>query len=195
MNLPNKLTVLRMILMPVMVVLFYLQWFIPCAVVFILASLTDMLDGKIARKRGLVTVFGKFFDPLADKMINLAAIVLLAARISVTGAPWYGILMTVTAVVVITRELLITSLRALAANEGVVIAADKMGKMKTVMQDIAIVLLFVDEAGILGESFIGIILHWTAVAVLLAALVLTVLSGINYFVSNGAIMEKIGKDI
>jgi CDP-diacylglycerol--glycerol-3-phosphate 3-phosphatidyltransferase len=193
MNLPNKLTVLRIILMPVMVVLFYLELYVTAAAVFIFAALTDMLDGKIARKNNLVTVFGKFVDPLADKLINIAAITVLSAKIYASGG-WYGIFAVVTTVVIIARETIITSLRALAANEGVVIAADKLGKLKTVVQDVAIVAMFIDEAPYL-KGFVGEMVHWTAVVLLVGALVLTIVSGINYFTSNKVIMEKITKDI
>ena len=195
MNLPNKLTVLRIILMPIMVLTFYLGWYITSAVIFLLAALTDMLDGKYARKHGLVTVFGKFVDPLADKLINLAALVILVWRISQSQATWYGIFVTIVAVVIISREIIITSLRALAANEGVVIAADKMGKIKTVLQDIAIVCMFVDEATYLNNTFVGELIHWLSVFAVFCALVLTVVSGIHYFTANKELMKKIGKDI
>lgn len=195
MNLPNKLTVLRIILMPVMVLLFYFQLYICAAVVFVGAAFTDMLDGKIARKNKLVTVFGKFVDPLADKLINIAAIIILASKISVSQPQWYGLLVTISAVIIISRETIITSLRALAANEGVVIAADKLGKLKTVLQDIAIVGMFLDESKYLDIPFVGDLIHWTTIVMLMAALALTIISGINYFTSNKEIMNKITKDI
>ena len=196
MNLPNKLTTLRIILMPVMVVLFFCKLYITCAAVFVLAAFTDMLDGKIARKKGFVTTFGKFVDPLADKNINLAAIIILTAHISKNYSAWYGIFTTVTAVIIVSREVIITSLRALAANEGVVIAADKMGKLKTVFQDIAVVAMFLDESALLENiPFVGDMIHWTAVVVLAVALILTIASGINYFTANKEIMDKITKDI
>lgn len=196
MNLPNKLTVLRIILMPVMVLLFYFELYITAAAVFILAALTDMLDGKIARKNNLVTVFGKFVDPLADKLINIAAIIILASKISVTQEAWYGIFVTVATVIIVSRETIITSLRALAANEGVVIAADKLGKIKTVLQDIAIVGMFLDESKYIDAlPFVCDLIHWTSVVLIMAALLLTIISGVNYFTSNKEIMDKITKDI
>ena len=196
MNLPNKLTVLRIILMPLMMILFYFELYILSAAVFVFAAFTDMLDGKIARKNGLVTVFGKFVDPLADKLINLAAIIILTSRICQTQAAWYGVFATVTTVVIVARETIITSLRALAANEGVVIAADKLGKIKTVLQDVAIVAMFIDESKYIDAlPFVGELVHWTAVVLLAGALALTIVSGVNYFTSNKEIMEKITKDI
>lgn len=196
MNLPNKLTVLRIILMPVMVLLFYFELYISAAVIFVLAAFTDMLDGKIARKRNLVTTFGKFVDPLADKLINIAAIIILASKISETQADWYGIFVTVATVIIVARETIITSLRALAANEGVVIAADNLGKIKTVLQDIAIVGMFLDESKYIDAiPFVGDLIHWTSVVLIMAALLLTIISGVNYFTSNKEIMDKITKDI
>ncbi len=196
MNVPNKLTVLRIILTPVMVLLFYFNLYIPAATIFLLASFTDMLDGKIARKNNLVTTFGKFVDPLADKLINIAAIIILSGKICEGNEKWYGIFAIITTVIIVSREIIITSLRALAANEGVVIAADKLGKLKTVLQDIAIVTMFVDEAKIIDNiPFVNELIHWMAVVLLIGALTLTIISGVNYFTVNKEIMEKITKDI
>ena len=93
------------------------------------------------------------------------------------------------------REVIITSLRALAASEGVVIAADSLGKLKTVLQDVAIIAMFLDESSWLEFSFAGELIHWTAVITLAGALILTIISGINYFAANKQIVEKISKDI
>jgi len=196
MNLPNKLTMLRIFLMPVMLVLFYLELYIAAATVFLLAAFTDMLDGKIARKYNLVTVFGKFVDPLADKLINLAAIVILASQIRVDApSSWYGIFAVIGAVIIVAREVIITSLRALAANEGVVIAADKMGKLKTVVQDVAIVAMMIDETSYFDGTFAMELIHWIGVCTFVLAVILTIASGINYFVSNKEIMNKIKENI
>ncbi len=195
MNLPNKLTCLRMILMPVMVILFFCECYISATAVFLIASFTDMLDGKIARKRGLVTTFGKFVDPLADKLICLAAFVLIAVNIFSCGTKLYGIFATVTAVTVISREIIITCFRALAAEKGAVIAADKVGKIKTVFQDTAIVLLFLDASPKFSGTFAGELIHWTGAVMLATALVLTVVSGVNYFVQNKEITKEIVSDI
>ena len=196
MNLPNKLTVLRIILTPLMILLFYFEQYILAALVFLIAAFTDMLDGKIARKNNLVTTFGKFVDPLADKLINISAIIILSGKICAGGEKWYGVFAIITTVVIVSREIIITSLRALAANEGVVIAADKMGKLKTVLQDIAIVTMFVDEAKIVDKiPFVNELIHWMAFVLLLGALALTIISGINYFTANKEIMDKISKDI
>ncbi len=190
MNLPNKLTVARIALIPIMVLLFYFDFYILSAVVFLIAAFTDMLDGKIARKRGLVTVFGKFFDPLADKLLNINAIVILAIKMNTSQLGWYAVFVAITTLIIIAREITITSFRALAASEGVVIAADKLGKAKTVVQDAAIVCLFLDEAPLLNGHFIGELIHWTGVVLLAGALVLTIVSGLNYLKSNKDIFNN-----
>lgn len=195
MNLPNKLTCLRMALMPVMVILFFCECYISATAVFLIASFTDMLDGKIARKRGLVTTFGKFVDPLADKLICLAAFALIAVNVFSSGTKFYGTFATVTAVTVISREIIITGFRALAAEKGAVIAADKVGKIKTVFQDTAIVLLFLDASPKFNGTFAGELIHWTGAVMLVTALVLTVVSGVNYFVKNREITKEIFGDI
>jgi CDP-diacylglycerol--glycerol-3-phosphate 3-phosphatidyltransferase len=133
MNLPNKLTVIRIILSPLFLLL--ALWEFPfhygvALVVFIAAALTDMFDGKIARSRGLITNFGKFLDPLADKMLTTAAFLLFLTlgRMNVWAL-----------MIVLTREFMVTSVRLIAAKEGKVIAASMWGKAKTVTQFIAII--------------------------------------------------------
>ncbi len=133
MNLPNKLTVARIILAPLFLLL--ALWEFPfhyavSLVVFIAAALTDMFDGKIARTRGLITNFGKFLDPLADKMLTTAAFLLFLAK---------GQMDVWALMLVLTREFMVTSVRLLAAKEGKVIAASMWGKAKTVAQFIAII--------------------------------------------------------
>ncbi len=133
MNLPNKLTVLRIILSPLF--LLFALWEFPfhyavALVIFIAAALTDMFDGKIARARGLITNFGKFLDPLADKMLTTAAFLLFLAK---------GQMDVWALMLVLTREFMVTSVRLLAAKEGKVIAASMWGKAKTVAQFIAII--------------------------------------------------------
>ncbi|MBP5662399.1 MAG: CDP-diacylglycerol--glycerol-3-phosphate 3-phosphatidyltransferase [Clostridia bacterium] len=195
MNLPNKLTMIRILLTPVLMITFYCRLYTLSAVFFVLAALTDLLDGRLARQKNLVTTFGKFFDPLADKLINLTALVLLVSRVTETQAAWYAGLLTVSVCVIVIREITVTSLRALAASEGIVIAADRLGKLKTVVQDVAIVLMLLDESAVSAVPFAGQILHWTAVVTLVAALMLTILSGVHYFTANKELIGKIMKDI
>lgn len=138
MNLPNKLTLARILLIPVFVACmetigtkYYIALF-----VFAIASFTDFLDGNIARKRGLVTTFGKFMDPLADKLLVLSAFVLLSTHGSVPG--WITI-------VILARELTITGFRTIAASKGVILAAGKSGKIKTVTQMMTILIMLADD--------------------------------------------------
>lgn len=188
MNLPNKLTVLRMILIP-FVMFFYLASFIPCGigkivalVIFIAAALTDLLDGKIARKHNLVTNLGKFLDPIADKILTAAALFMIMADGTIP-APYGVIIVTI----IIAREFMVSALRLIAASQGTVLAADIWGKAKTMVQMIAIpicmLIPFLIELGstpnwlILTVQIIG----WTTLGV---ATILTVVSGVNYLVKN-----------
>lgn len=193
MNLPNKLTLMRMALIPVF--LLCMLWSFPhhylaALIIFAGASYTDMLDGQIARKRGLVTNFGKFMDPLADKLLVMSALCCF------TQLPDDLVLLNMPAVVlvvILAREFAVTALRTLAADSGVVIAADKWGKIKTVSQMVWIcyaLLMF----WLLVEHQVVDAIHvwymfadiWTTIYWLGMAIVVitTVGSGINYLVKN-----------
>ena len=175
MNLPNKLTVLRMIMIPFFVVFMLTDLggtygkYIALAI-FVIASLTDLLDGKIARKRNLVTNFGKFMDPLADKLLVCSALICLVEMDRL--AAWMVI-------VIISREFIISGFRLIASDNGVVIAASYWGKFKTTFQLVMIILLILD----LGEGF-----QVLETAVIWIALVLTVVSLIDYLVKNKGIL-------
>ena len=175
MNLPNKLTVLRMIMIPFFVVFMLTDLggtygkYIALAI-FVIASLTDLLDGKIARKRNLVTNFGKFMDPLADKLLVCSALICLVEMDRL--AAWMVI-------VIISREFIISGFRLIASDHGVVIAASYWGKFKTTFQMVMIILLILD----LGEGF-----QVLETAVIWIALVLTVVSLIDYLVKNKGIL-------
>ena len=185
MNLPNKLTILRVILIPFFVVFMLFditgaadKWI--ALVIFCVASLTDMLDGKIARKRGLITDFGKFMDPLADKILVTSALICFV-ELWVTPAA--------VIIVIIAREFVVTSLRLIAAPKGIVIAADIFGKMKTVSQMIwvatTIVQMYLEEELLIGIPLLAemnIVLMWVTLG-------LTVVSGINYLWKNRAILS------
>ena len=171
MNLPNKLTMGRIIAIPVFIVVFLMGYRYAAAVIFILAAFTDMLDGKIARKYNLVTNFGKLMDPLADKLLVMSALICLVELGDVAG--WM-------VVVILGREFIITGMRQVAAAQGIVIAAGTTGKIKTVTQMIAIPLLILDNWPFALLSFnlpMDIIFLW-------AALVMTVVSGAEYIVKN-----------
>ncbi len=199
-NLPNKITLSRIFIIPVIVFL-YLADFIPfnklfAAVLFVLAISTDFIDGNIARKRNLVTNLGKFLDPIADKLINITVLILITAD-HIIPSP-YGELF---AIILISRELIISAFRQIAATNGVVIAADKLGKLKTVLQDIAIAALvvlsyFIDHNyfnfTFTNNSALGIFASVVAIiAYGFAALsaVLTVISLDNYFQKNKQVLK------
>lgn len=182
MNLANKLTFLRIIMIPVMAVLYFFSLEYAAAAVFVLAVLTDMLDGRIARSRNMVTDFGKFLDPIADKLLNVTALIMLLWA-SKRDDPW-AVVLTVCTVIIVAREFTVTGFRIIAATNRVVIAADKWGKIKTVTQDVAIVLLLM---GNWPFRLIGIPMDHI---VLIASTVLTVVSGANYIVKNTAVFKS-----
>ena len=176
MNLPNKLTVLRVIMVPFFV--FFMltdvggaanKWI--ALVLFIVASLTDMLDGKIARKYNLVTNFGKFMDPLADKLLVCSAMICLIPS---------GKLPTAVVIVIIAREFIISGFRLVAADNGVVIAASYWGKFKTTFQMIGVVLLIFNIPAL---STLTTIIVWIALA-------LTVISLVDYIVKNAGVLTE-----
>ena len=177
MNLPNKLTILRVIMIPFfVVVLLYdggenqtLRYV--AAAIFIIASLTDMLDGKIARKYNLVTNFGKFMDPLADKLLVCSALICL---VELKELPAWMV------IVIISREFIISGFRLVASDNGVVIAASYWGKFKTTFQMIAVVLLIV---GIPALSMVTTAVVWIA-------LVLTVISLVDYIAKNVNVLKE-----
>ncbi len=177
MNLPNKLTILRVAMIPFFV-FFLLTDYVGAAsrwialAIFVVASLTDLLDGHIARKYNLVTNFGKFMDPLADKLLVCAALICL------TGS---GDLSTVVTIIIISREFIISGFRLIASDNGVVIAASYWGKFKTTAQMAMIILLIVNipQIAIFTE-----IVVWIAV-------VLTIVSLVDYLIKNRGVMKEI----
>lgn len=178
MNLPNKLTILRIILVPVFVAVILSNCFgdmtrWAALAIFIIASLTDLLDGKIARKYGLITNFGKFMDPLADKMLVCSALICLVELQKIYS--WMVI-------VIVVRDFVISGFRLVAAESGKVIAANYWGKFKTASQMIMICLLIAD----IRYGFIPVITE----AFKWIALVLTVISLIVYLVDNKDVMKE-----
>ena len=193
MNLPNKLTVFRMVLVPTILAVALLgedgivTWDILgsqlslmhliCLVLFIIASLTDLFDGKLARKHNLVTTFGKFMDPIADKMLVNTMLVLLA---------YWRMVPVVCVVLMIMRDLIVDAIRLLAAEKQVVVAAGPLGKLKTVMQMTAIIIVLLDNfpLGFLGVSF-DLVTIWLATLI-------SVISGLDYLNKHkDMIMESI----
>ena len=172
-NLANNLTLARIGAVPILVILLYFPGqgtSIAATLVFIAASVTDIVDGIVARRRNLVTTLGKFLDPLADKLLISAALIML------TRLGWVEAWV---AVVIIGREIAVTGLRAVAADYGVIIAADRFGKLKTILQMMALcpLLLHFPLWG-WDPAPLGTVL-------LYLALVLTLVSGVNYFYSFG----------
>lgn len=166
-NLPNKLTLVRIALVPVYLVLLCRGWDWPALIVFAAASLTDMLDGRIARKHGLVTNFGKFMDPIADKLLTHTAFIMLTAM---------GRLNVVACIIFVAREFVVSGLRLVAVEQGHVIAAGMSGKIKTVLQMALAMLLTVMETGLPGDLLA------------LAAAVMTLYSMGEYVWQNRAVL-------
>ena len=187
MNLPNKLTMLRVLLVPVFVIVLFLpEWFgFPAeaaawlaAIVFIGASVTDMLDGKIARKQNLITDFGKFMDPIADKLLTCSAMIMLTHLNRLHPAA---------TILFIGREFVISGFRLIAAKKGVVIAADNMGKAKTVLQMIFIPALLLESCR--PFSWLLPYFDWLWQAVMLVTLTISVWSCVRYIVNNKGVVD------
>ncbi len=166
-NLPNKLTLLRMALVPVYLVLLACGWDILALLVFAAASLTDMLDGRIARSRNLVTNFGKFMDPIADKLLTHTAFIMLCSM---------GRLNVVACIIFIAREFVVSGLRLVAVEQGHVIAAGMSGKIKTVLQMALAMLLTLTSGNLLTD------------VVMLAAAAMTLYSMGEYVWQNRAVL-------
>ena len=221
MNLPNKLTLSRIFMIPVFVAVFYLgllsAWcYLVAAVIFVLAAATDALDGHIARSRNLVTNLGKFLDPIADKvLVSTAFIVMLTIPTAFTVEPFGNgglIAGGVCIAVILARELIVSGFRMVAAGRNLVLAADKLGKIKTTTQDIAIVLLLVsmafltvgaraydgNYAAVVGGEFdrltalyrLGEITAYIGLACFALCTFFTVLSGVNYIVKNKEVLRE-----
>ncbi len=187
MNLPNKLTIIRIILVPIMVIIPFLgidgrflgipiEWII-MDFIFIIAAITDKLDGYLARKNNQITTFGKFLDPIADKILVLAAMLMLVEMQKLPA--WIPI-------IVLFREFIISGYRLIAEQKGgKVIAASKWGKIKTVTQMIAIILAFIDLNGF-GECFSGALqrgdltLNFIVTIMMIIQTIATIFSGIDY---------------
>lgn len=178
MNLPNKITMLRVILIPFFV-FFMLADFVPygkyiAVGIFVVASLTDTLDGYLARKYQLVSNFGKFMDPLADKLLVCAALVCFVA-IPDNPMPAWGV------IIIISREFIISGFRLVASDAGVVIAASWWGKSKTIVQMLMSILLIV--------NFDGVIMNTVEYVFIYAAIILTVVSLVDYLWKNRKVLD------
>ena len=197
MNLPNKLTIGRMCAIPIIIVVALitqlrditvfgnvnLQQLI-ILILFCSASFTDFLDGHIARKYNLVTNFGKFMDPLADKLLVLTALIYFIERGKLVA---FGVELGFAVTIILAREFAVTGLRLLAANNNCVIAASKMGKSKTVSQMFMIIILLLNcyPFSFLGGNSVDV----TTVVLISIATILTIVSGIDYFVKNISVFK------
>lgn len=197
MNLPNKITVARMLLIPIMIIVPYLGLnnilfgsvtigsFITL-IIFLIASFTDFLDGYLARKNNLVTTFGKFLDPIADKLLVLSALIMLVEEGIIPG--WIPI-------IIAAREFIVSGIRMLAAGDGKVIAASWYGKVKTVSQMIAISLAFLSTNTFMQFTSVemgtgALILNILMSLAMVIAVLTTILSGIDYFMKSKDIVLK-----
>ncbi|MDX8047003.1 CDP-diacylglycerol--glycerol-3-phosphate 3-phosphatidyltransferase [Gracilibacillus sp. S3-1-1] len=188
MNIPNRITLSRICLIPIFIILlsYPFDWgvwnigenaipisHLVAVIIFAIASATDWLDGYYARKYNLVTNLGKFLDPMADKLLVSAAFILL---ISLEMAPAWVVIL------IISREFAVTGLRLVAAGEGIVLAAGQLGKLKTVLQILAIIAMLLHNVPFVALGLpIDLIL-------LYAALIITVVSGVEYFIKNWHVM-------
>ncbi len=191
MNLPNKITIARILLVPIMMLMPYIgitaktSFGLPIVniiilIIFLVASFTDYLDGHIARKRNIVTNFGKFLDPIADKLLVLAALVMLVEAKIIPG--WIPI-------IIAAREFMVSAIRMLVATEGKVIAASKLGKIKTVTQMVAISLAFLDANYFMsfvcgGLTGFALILNILMSVAMILAVIATIWSGVDYFMKS-----------
>lgn len=203
MNLPNKISLTRILMIPVFVAVFFLDGVLPfaygiAAIIFAIAACTDFIDGKIARSRGLVTNLGKFLDPIADKvLVSTAMLLLLTMRGSIffslgkAGNAMY-ILTAICTCIIMARELIISAFRQIAAANGIIMAAEKLGKYKTACQDVSIFVLIL--AGGLFDvlpltSSATCYVTWVGLVLFIAATILTIVSGVSYVLKNKQVLK------
>jgi len=201
MNLPNKITIARILLVPVMVIIPFIAPYIgfnntilyglsisniALLIVFLIASITDFLDGHIARSRNMVTNFGKFLDPIADKLLVFTALIMLVES---------GMIPAWIPIIIAAREFMVSAIRMVVASEGTVIAASKLGKMKTVTQMVAISLAFIDVNPFL--SFVGgtlngflLCLNVLMSLAMIICVIATIWSGMDYFMKSKDVILK-----
>lgn len=192
MNLPNKLSLIRILMIPVFIAFFLLDS-LPyneayAAAIFAVAAVTDFLDGHIARKHNLVTNLGKFLDPIADKVLVSTAFVLMLTDYNIFGLFGYGFYVAgaVCVCLILARELIISAFRQIAAADGIVLAAEKLGKWKTLFQDVCVVCL-IASAAFCGNA--QRVICGTGLALFSVAVALTVISGISYITKNPTVLK------
>lgn len=193
MNLPNKLSLIRLCLIPVFTAVYFIGAlpfnFLIAGLIFAIAAATDFLDGHIARKHNLVTDLGKFLDPIADKVLVSTAFIVMLVPVGdkVAILPWYG---AIGVAIILARELIVSGFRMVAASKGMVLAADKAGKIKTVVQDLCAVVLLI------GKEFMPKAyspLNIAGLCLFGIATLLTVISGTECIVKNFAVLRDSDK--
>ena len=188
MNLPNKLTVLRIILIPIFAIFFFVEAipfnYVIATAIFCIAAFTDFLDGYFARKLNLVTNLGKFLDPIADKVLVSTALIFLLTVPEVCP-PVIG---SICVSIILARELMISAFRQIAATQNVVMAADMTGKIKTCLQDAAMIIMLVSCQFIDTSAFIY--LFYIGLSLLVVATILTIISAVNYIVKNRKVLKN-----
>lgn len=196
MNLPNKLTIARVSLIPVFVLFFYLDFtahYFVALGLFALASLTDFIDGRIARKYNLITNLGKFLDPIADKVLVLSALVIFLTR-PVFFATWLGEWTLIVAgcgvALILARETIVSGFRMVAAAANIVIAADMIGKFKTVTQMFSVVALLAGVGLLEFFEFAGQLMIYCGLVLFALSVILTVISGVYYLTKNSEVLKK-----
>ncbi len=198
MNLPNKLTLLRLILIPFFIAAFYLGFFaghyFVALGIFVVASLTDFLDGYIARKYNMVTDLGKFLDPIADKVLVLAGLIVLIAdpyetnvfgRIGIIGIIYGGVGVSI----IMAREMVVSSLRMIAAKKGIVLAAEMTGKVKTFFTDVTIIVLLLAGDLLNFAPDVGIVFDYIGLVCFGISVLLTIISGCSYLIKNKEVFK------
>ena len=188
MNLPTKITLSRIFLLPVVTVFFYVVFpyhYLVAGLLFALAALTDIIDGKLARKRDEVTSLGKLLDPISDKILACSVLVMIAANgdAMLYFNPPVGV---IAAAIVVAREILIGAMRTVAAGKGVILAADKLGKIKTIFLNVSLPILMISEFHV-AVKIAGNVLF-------LIAFVFTVVSGVHYVAVNRGIWREEPKE-
>ena len=198
MNLPNKLTLLRLILIPFFIAAFYLGFFaghyFVALGIFVVASLTDFFDGYIARKYNMVTDLGKFLDPIADKVLVLAGLIVLIAdpyetnvfgRIGIIGIIYGGVGVSI----IMAREMVVSSLRMMAAKKGIVLAAEMTGKVKTFFTDVTIIVLLLAGDLLNFAPDVGVVFDYIGLACFGVSVFLTIISGCSYLIKNKEVFK------
>ena len=183
MNLATKLTISRIVAIPVIVALFYVVFpfhFLAAAILFVLAAITDIFDGKIARKRGEVTTLGKLLDPIADKVLACTLLIMIAANGEemMFFNPPVGVILTA---LIVAREVLIGAFRMVAASKGSILAADSFGKIKTALINASIPIMMISEYHV-AIKIVGNVLF-------ALGFVFAMVSGINYMVKNRSVLK------